>query len=171
TRPGHLPELVELNQVGVPEPRDGPGLLKKSLPQQRVGAAVVAQELDRHLAAQRHLPGLEDHPHPPPAQDAYQLQTRNARPVRRPPGVGVRAAVRGSGVRERWVLGLPAGFLGVFGRNGVAVALPAGTVERDQFPEQEFAREAVTVAQVARDARYRATRLHVFPRPFESVAD
>ena len=68
----------------VPEPRDRPGFLAKTLASSRLGPVGVAQELDRHIAIQRHLPGLEDDPHPPGTQNIHQLETGNARPVGQP---------------------------------------------------------------------------------------
>ena len=80
-RSRHFTKFVELNEVRVPEPGDGPGFLAKALASSGLGPVGVAQELDRHVAIQRHLPGLEDHPHPPGTKDVHQLQAGNAWPV------------------------------------------------------------------------------------------
>src|SRR5262249_7420966 len=54
--------------------------------------------------------------------------------------------------------------------NRDAVALPAGSVERDQFPDQHGSLGLAVGAQVARDARDRPFVPDRFPRLFEGVA-
>ena len=170
-RGGHLAEFVELNQVRVPEPGDGPGFLDKALASSRLGPVGVAQELDRHVAAQRHLPGLEDHPHPPGTQDLHQLQAGNLWPVSQPARRGIAlAAMEASGGARRG-LGRRSEFLGVFEPSSEAVALPAGSVEREQLTGENASLGPFATVEIGRDARRRGAGPRRLPRLLEAIAD
>jgi hypothetical protein len=78
-RAGEVAELVDLDQVGVAESGQRAGLLLEALTLLRVGQVGVAQQFDRHVAAQRRLAGLPDHAHAARAQHPQELQTGDVR--------------------------------------------------------------------------------------------
>src|SRR5262249_18010783 len=136
----------------------------------RVGLMGVAQDLHRHVAVQRRLPGPENYPHPPGTQNLHQLQAGNTWPVRRPDRGGVETAPE-----ARLPVCADLGPRSVFRRflspNGEAIALPAGPVERAQLSEQDLAREPVDLTHVAGKAGRRAPRSRFLPGPLEAITD
>ncbi len=170
-RGGHLAEFVELDQVGVPQPGDGPGFVEKALALSRVGPVSVAQELDRHVAVERHLPGLEDHPHPPGTQEVHQLQAVNARPVTQPALGHVAAAAMGASGGSRRRLGRRSRFLGVCEPSSETVALAAGSVEREELPCEDRSLGPFATFEIGRDAWRRGAGPRRLPRLLEAIAD
>jgi hypothetical protein len=162
---GQLAELINLDQIGVPEPGDRPGLLEESLALFRVGSVGVAQELDCHVAVQRGLPSLVDHPHAAGTEDIDQLQAGNDRPVRWL-AFGDREAGEQSGGVPRSVTSRRA-----LRPGGEAVALPAGPVERGQLLEQDLANVSMGRGEVAGRAWYRASCPGFLPGLLETIAD
>ncbi len=134
SRGGDLAEFVELNQVLVPEPGDRSGFLDEALAPSGPGAMGVAQELDRNVAAERNLPGLEDNAHPARSQHLEQLQSLDFRPANRQARGGIAPAAMGRSGGARRVLGRRFPFLGAIVLKIKAVAIPTRSVERNQLP-------------------------------------
>ena len=111
------------------KPGDGPGFLHKALTPSWLGPVGIAQELDRHFAAERHMPSLEHDSHPTGTEDVNQFQSVHFRPASGMAHGGIAASmgVRGGFRRD---LGSRSPFPGGFERSIQAVALPAGSVER-----------------------------------------
>ena len=75
-------DTVNLDDVGVPQPRDGLGLGPKPLHIGRTGMAAREDHLEGHHPVEIHLPGLVHHSHAAPAQFSQDLVTRHARQLR-----------------------------------------------------------------------------------------
>ncbi len=137
----------------------------------RISKVSVAQELDRHVAVQRHLPGLEHHPHPPGPQDVHDLEAVNSRPVAQPVRGDIAAAAMRASVGGHRGRGRGSQFLGVFELWSETVALPAGSVERQQFPGEHGLLGPFATVEIGRDARLRGAGPRRLPRLFETIAD
>ena len=73
-RPGVvLADLVELDDVGVLQPRDGRRLGPEAQPLGMVGEDPAQQHLEGHPASQSEVAGLVHHPHPAPADLAQDF--------------------------------------------------------------------------------------------------
>ena len=70
---GVLKQVVDLHDGRMAEAGDGPGLAQQPLAHGGIEPVVVADPLDRHPPPQPGVPGQEDLPHPPAAEEALDL--------------------------------------------------------------------------------------------------